>query len=131
MLNPVTPEFEAKLRALLPGAAFKDPLAGYFTEPRARWAGQGIVVAPGSTEEVAAVVRACHDAQIGVVPYGGGTGLVGGQILPDGPTPVVLSLIGKPAMGGVSPVKVSSASSTNGMFRLSAGVPPQSVESNT
>ena len=91
MLNPVTPNFEAQLRGMLPQAAFKDP-APYLSEPRGRWTGQGLVVAPSSTEEVAAVVKACAQAGVGIVPFSGGTGLVGGQIMPDGPIPVVLSL---------------------------------------
>lgn len=91
MLNPVTPAFEAQLRDLLPAAAFKDPTP-YVTEPRGRWTGQGLVVAPGNTTEVSEVVKACAAARIGVVPYSGGTGLVGGQVMPDGPAPVVLSL---------------------------------------
>ena len=92
MLNPVTDTFAAELRALLPAAAFKEDTAAYFTESRARWQGQGLVVAPGSAEEVARLVRACYDNAIPVVPYSGGTGLVGGQIMQDGPKPVVLSL---------------------------------------
>ena len=92
MLNPVTPDFEDTLRALLPAAAFKDDNTPYVSEPRGRWAGQGMVIAPGSTDEVAAVVRACAAARVGIVPYGGGTGLVGGQLQQEGPAPVVLSL---------------------------------------
>lgn len=91
MLNPVTPEFEARLREILPQAAFKDP-APYLSEPRGRWMGQGFVVAPSSTEEVAEVVKACAQAGVGIVPYSGGTGLVGGQIMTEGQMPVVLSL---------------------------------------
>ena len=92
MLNPATPEFLDRLRGLIPAAAFREASAGYFSEPRGRWAGQGVVVAPGATEEVAAVLRACHDARVAVVPYGGGTGLVGGQLMPGDVPPVVLSL---------------------------------------
>lgn len=92
MLNPVTPDFEVTLRALLPATAFKEDNTPYVSEPRGRWAGQGMVIAPGSTDEVAAVVRACAAARVGIVPYGGGTGLVGGQLQQDGPAPVVLSL---------------------------------------
>ena len=92
MLNPVTPTFEQALRAMLPAAAFKDDAAGYLSEPRGRFAGQGLVVAPGSTQEVAQLVAACADARIGVIPYGGGTGLVGGQLMAQGPKPVILSL---------------------------------------
>lgn len=91
MLNSVTDTFEAGLRAALPAAAFKDP-APYLTEPRGRWHGLGLVVAPASTQEVADVVRLCAAANVGIVPYSGGTGLVGGQIMPDGPTPVILTL---------------------------------------
>lgn len=92
MLNPVTPDFETQLRAILPAAAFKHDTAGYFVETRDRWQGQGIVVAPGSVEDVSVLVAACHDALIPIVPYSGGTGLVGGQLMGDGPKPVVLSL---------------------------------------
>ncbi len=91
MLNPVTPEFEAQLRAVLPAVVFKNPTA-YLAEPRGRWMGQGFVIAPSDTAGVAAVVKACAQARIGIVPYSGGTGLVGGQVVTDGPRPVVLSL---------------------------------------
>ncbi|MGI9219187.1 MAG: FAD-binding oxidoreductase [Hydrogenophaga sp.] len=50
------------------------------------------VVRPGSTAEVAAVVRACAAAGVSIVPQGGNTGLVVGSV-PDGSgTQVVLSL---------------------------------------
>lgn len=92
MLNPVTPAFEQALRVMLPAAAFKDDAAGYLSEPRGRFTGQGLVIAPGSTQEVSQLVAACADARIGVIPYGGGTGLVGGQLMAQGPKPVILSL---------------------------------------
>ena len=47
---------------------------------------------PGSTAEVAAVVRACVAHRVAIVPQGGNTGLVGGGV-PDGSgTQVLLSL---------------------------------------
>ncbi|WP_322889842.1 MULTISPECIES: FAD-binding oxidoreductase [unclassified Yoonia] len=92
MLNAVTPAFENRLRGLLDAAAFKDDTAPYFTEPRGRWQGQGLVVAPADTAAMAAVVAVCAEARVGIVPYSGGTGLVGGQVMADGPAPVVLSL---------------------------------------
>jgi FAD/FMN-containing dehydrogenase len=50
------------------------------------------VVRPGSTAEVAAVVRACTEARVPMVPQGGNTGLVGGGT-PDGSgAAVVVSL---------------------------------------
>jgi FAD/FMN-containing dehydrogenase len=52
--------------------------------------GCGIVVAPGSTEEIAAVVRLCQDHGIALVPHGGRTGLVGGSV--SRPGEIILSL---------------------------------------
>jgi FAD/FMN-containing dehydrogenase len=93
MLNPFSDEFEAKLKTQLPADRFRDADAGYLEEPRGRYTGQQSVVAlPRSTDEVALLVRACADARVGIVPYGGGTGLVGGQIAEDGVKPLVLSL---------------------------------------
>jgi FAD/FMN-containing dehydrogenase len=42
-------------------------------------------------EGVAAAVAICAEARVGIIPYAGGTGLVGGQISSEGPLPVVLS----------------------------------------
>ncbi|MEI9431797.1 FAD-binding oxidoreductase [Mesorhizobium sp. Cs1299R1N3] len=50
----------------------------------------GIVVAPLSTAEVAAVVRICRQNEIPIVPQGGKTGLVGGSV--SRPGEVVLSM---------------------------------------
>jgi FAD/FMN-containing dehydrogenase len=54
-----------------------------------------LVVRPGSTAEVAGVVRACASAQVPIIPQGGNTGLVGGGVpgpaRSDTPAPVVLS----------------------------------------
>ncbi len=93
MLNGVTDEFEAQLRAMLPEAAFRPLTAKYLQEPRGRYAGvTGLLLTPANVGEVACIVRACVAACVGVVPYGGGTGLVGGQVMPEGPAPVILSL---------------------------------------
>jgi FAD/FMN-containing dehydrogenase len=88
---------------VLPVAAFREAAPRYFEEPRGRWQGQGVVLAPDSAEGVAQVVRACAAARVPVVPYGGGTGLVGGQIAPDGPVPVILSLERMRAVRGIWP----------------------------
>ncbi|MGV3494153.1 MAG: FAD-binding oxidoreductase [Ramlibacter sp.] len=50
------------------------------------------VVRPGSTEEVAAVVRACAQAGVPLVPQGGNTGLVVGGVPDTSGREVVLSL---------------------------------------
>jgi len=67
-------------------------MAPYLTEWRDRWSGQTpMVVKPATTEEVARVVRLCAETDTAIVPQGGNTGLVGGQI-PLGPE-ILLSLI--------------------------------------
>jgi FAD/FMN-containing dehydrogenase len=69
-----------------------DLRASYETDWTRRWSGTALaVVRPGSTDEVAAVLRACADAGVGVVPQGGNTGLVGGSVPRD--AEVVLSLL--------------------------------------
>jgi FAD/FMN-containing dehydrogenase len=50
------------------------------------------VVRPGSTAEVAAIVKACATAGVSMVPQGGNTGLVGGSTPDDSGRQVVLSL---------------------------------------
>jgi len=102
-LNSATADFLDSLRADRSGASLREPAPHYFEEPRGRWQGQGAIVAPGDAEEVAHVVRACADARVPIVPYGGGTGLVGGQIAPDGPVPVILSLERMRAVRGLWP----------------------------
>ena len=60
---------------------------------RRRWRGRSLaVVRPGSTAEVAAVVKACAAHGISLVPQGGNTGLVGGGVPDDSGTQVLLSL---------------------------------------
>ena len=53
--------------------------------------GAGIVVSPGSTQEVAAVVRLCVQHGVSLVPQAGRTGLVGGSV--SQPGQIVLSLL--------------------------------------
>jgi FAD/FMN-containing dehydrogenase len=93
MLNPCDAAFLETLAALLPPGTLRAPEARHVSEPRGRWQGQGAAVAaPRTVEEVAQIVRACAAARVGIVPWGGGTGLVGGQLSPDGPAPLILSL---------------------------------------
>ncbi|ROT98997.1 FAD-binding oxidoreductase [Histidinibacterium lentulum] len=92
MLNDADDALIARLRAVLPPAAFRETTEHYTRESRDRWRGRGPVVAPGSTSEVAEVMRACAGARVPVVPFGGGTGLVGGQLKGEGAVPVILSL---------------------------------------
>ena len=103
-LNPVTPDLEAKLRATLPVDAFRKKEPRYFEEPRGRYHGSaGLIVAPNTVKDVTAVVTACHAARVPVVPYGGGTGLVGGQVVEGDMNPVVLTLERMTAIRDVYP----------------------------
>ena len=89
MLNPA----DAAFAATLPQDCLRPLEPRYLAEPRGRFAGIGTVLAaPRTTTEVAAIVRACAAARVGIVPYGGGTGLVGGQVMPEGPAPLILSM---------------------------------------
>lgn len=75
--------------------ALRDPkdMAPYLTEWRDRYRGKAaIVVKPGSTDEVAAVLKCANDARAAVVPQGGNTGLVGAQIPDESGSQIVLSL---------------------------------------
>ncbi len=77
----------------LPEGVLREVAPSYLEEPRGRWRGiAGLVAAPRDVEECAAVIQACAEARVAVVPRGGGTGLVGGQVMPGGPAPLVLSL---------------------------------------
>jgi FAD/FMN-containing dehydrogenase len=68
-------------------------LSAYERDWRRRWHGKALaVVRPGSTAEVAAVVKACAEAGVAVVPQGGNTGLVGGGVPDASGTQVLLSL---------------------------------------
>jgi FAD/FMN-containing dehydrogenase len=94
MLNPADHAFVQRLGALLPEGRVRPADAAHLEEPRGRVAGAaGCMVLPETPDEVAAVVRACAGGRVGIVPWGGGTGLVGGQVMaPGGPLPVLLSL---------------------------------------
>ena len=66
-----------------------DLIAGYLVDWTGRWSGPAFaVVRPGSTDEVAAVVRACADAGVPVLPQGGNTGLVGASVPAGEPGPL-------------------------------------------
>ncbi|HZN48290.1 MAG TPA: FAD-binding oxidoreductase, partial [Ramlibacter sp.] len=68
-------------------------LSAYEMDWRRRSRGKALaVVRPGSTEEVAAVVRACAAAGTPIVPQGGNTGMVVGSTPDDSGRAVVLNL---------------------------------------
>lgn len=105
-LNAVDDAFVARLRDLIDPRGIRPVETRYLEEPRGTWSGVGgVVVAPANVKEVSAVMAAAYDAQVPVVPYGGGTGLVGAQIMPEGPAPLILSMERMTAIRKVDPVE--------------------------
>ena len=104
MLNPADDAFAARLAALLPPDTVRPAPPAYREEPRGRFATPAALLAlPRRVAEVQAIVRASAEARVGILPWGGGTGLVGGQILPEGPAPLLLSLERMTAVRGLWP----------------------------
>lgn len=90
-LNIPTDDFLRQLDASVPGvlAAIE---SHYLEEPRGLYQGSAVALArPRTVEEVSSILSMCNAACVGVIPYGGGTGLVGGQ-LSEVPGCLVLSL---------------------------------------
>ncbi len=104
MLRDCNSDFLDHLAESLPEGRLCAPAPRYLEEPRGRWHGRaGAVALPRNVEEVAAILRAAHEARVAVVPFGGGTGLVGGQVASDGPVPLLLSLEKMAAIREVHP----------------------------
>lgn len=85
--------------------AITDPQAqeAYLVEMRDLYHGRTpVVLRPGSVEEVSAILRLANETSTAVVPQGGNTGLVGGQIPHHGE--VVLSLTRLDRIREVDPV---------------------------
>lgn len=106
MLSPADATFRAVLARELPEGRIRDRRDGELLDPRGRRTGQaGFIVTPHTVQEVSTVISHCNQAKIGVVPLGGGTGLVLGQIAHEGPEPVVLSLEKMTAVREVFPLE--------------------------
>jgi FAD/FMN-containing dehydrogenase len=95
-LLPPSADVLAQLTAIV-GAAFAIPegadQAAYLHEWRDLYVGRTpLVLRPGSTAEVSAILSIAHAHRVGVVPQGGNTGLVGGQIPFEDGRDIVLSL---------------------------------------
>ena len=99
-----------------------DVVGGYTTDWTRRFCGPAaLVVRPGTTREVAEVLRACHDARVPVVVQGGNTGLVGASVPPSDATvhPVVLSTA---RLAEIGPVDVHAGQVTAGAGATLAAV---------
>jgi FAD/FMN-containing dehydrogenase len=95
-LQPPSPEtIDALVRIVGAQHAIREEeaMAPYLVEWRDRYHGRAaLVLKPGSTEEVAAILKLADDTRTAIVPQGGNTGLVGGQIPFESGHEVVVSL---------------------------------------
>jgi len=79
--------------------------AGYLTDQRGRFTGKALaVLKPGTTDEVAGVVRLCAAHRIPIVPQGGNTGLVLGSVPDASGDAVLLSLTRLNRIRAVDPI---------------------------
>ncbi len=93
--------------------------APYLTDWRGRYRGAALcVVKPGSTAEVAAVVRLCAAAGVAIVPQGGNTGLCGGATPMGGEVVVSLGRL----------TRIRAIDVHNDTITVEAGVPLQAVQ---
>ena len=73
--------------------AIRGSMAPYLVEWRDRYRGKAaLVLKPGKTEEVSAILERANETRTAIVPQGGNTGLVGGQIPFETGHEVVVSL---------------------------------------
>ncbi len=84
-----------QIQGLLGSAGWKSEADAqrYYEDPRGSYIGNpGFVVMPENTEQVSQIVRICQTNRIGIIPYGGGTGVVAGQLSLENDTRIILSL---------------------------------------
>lgn len=93
---PDTRPFLDQVRELLGPRGFTDDpdlLDPWLTDWRGRYTGKALGLAsPANTQEVAALVRLCHDHRVPVVPQGGNSGMSGGATPDTSGTALLLSL---------------------------------------
>jgi FAD/FMN-containing dehydrogenase len=80
----VSPEILARLKSVVGEKGYAeapDEIAPHLVEWRGTWCGHTpLLLKPESTAEVSAILSLCNETRTPVVPQGGNTGLVGGQI---------------------------------------------------
>ena len=103
-MSTLDPSTAARLKeAAGPGGWSEDPndIAPHLVEWRQRWTGTTpLLLKPAATDNVVRIVSVCDATQTAIVPQGGNTGLVGGQIPAHGE--VLLSLARMDAIRAVS-----------------------------
>lgn len=104
-MNVLDPAIAARLKAAAgPGGWSEEPgeIAPHLTEWRGRWRGTTpLLLKPSATPQVGEILSVCNNSNIPIVPQGGNTGLVGGQIPAHGE--VLLSLERMNRIRSVSP----------------------------
>src|SRR5437762_7913344 len=96
-------------------------VAPYVTDWRDRYHGHArAVVRPGTTAEVAAVVRCCAEHDVPIVPQGGNTGLCGGATPHESGGEIVVSLSRL--------ARVRAIDAANATLTVEAGVPLARVQ---
>ena len=83
------------IKAILGRGGWKDgaEAISYFDDPRGRFCGAAfLVVLPESTQQVSEIVSLCNREKIALIPYGGGTGVVAGQLSIETENMLILSL---------------------------------------
>ena len=92
----MTTEFIAECRAIVGADHVLEvgaDMAPFLTDQRGRYTGRALaVLRPATVEQVAALVRACAQWRVPIVPQGGNTGLVLGSVPDASGVAVVLSL---------------------------------------
>ncbi|MBV7534481.1 FAD-binding oxidoreductase [Duganella sp. sic0402] len=101
-------DFLAQCRAIVgDGHVLATPadMASFLTDQRKRFTGKALaVLRPASVDQVAALVRACAEHRVALVPQGGNTGLVLGSVPDTSGAQVVLSLSRLNSIRQVDPV---------------------------
>ena len=90
--KPVDKKLLAEIEIACGRGIFRPSSHRYAEEPRGRWMGNvGAVAAPRNVSEASKILKICSDSCVPVIPYGGGTGLVGGQVGENLQAPLILS----------------------------------------
>jgi FAD/FMN-containing dehydrogenase len=110
--------------ALGDGHVLTDPdvTAAYAVDWTGRFRGQApVVLRPGTTAEVAAVVGLARRHRVALVPQGGNTGLVGGGVPLDGEVVVSLGRFGDLEVDGLASQATAGAGVTLAALQAAAG----------
>ncbi|HWU26442.1 MAG TPA: FAD-binding oxidoreductase [Rhizomicrobium sp.] len=105
----ISGEILARLKAAVgPNGFSEEPheIAPHLVEWRSKYRGSTpLLLKPRSTEEVSSILKICHETATPIVPQGGNTGLVGGQIPLNGE--ILLSLARLDRIRRIDPADMS------------------------